>query len=186
MEVDAGKCSTCGFLGVREGAADSGFVAGPLSEVTVDRRSKGAVTALARGSSFVPAFPVCAIGVIRIDAEIRTQVSNDVAYEGAAAKILSIQRHCEKWYPYSSGMTPGEHLEEKRMIDFAKRQEAFLNGLLAQNQTFLDRLERDRRNWEDQQQKESAKRDASRRRFDIFLVVIGLLIALGSWLAPRM
>jgi hypothetical protein len=119
-EQDRGRCVTCGFVGRH---------AFEWYEVSQEERDTGRLHSATRGGIRTK------LGCIKNAADLvqewgeqtTTRLAGkpivdaegivDVAAEyGALRDVLTADRQCSKWYPYTQGLSPKEHVEELRMM----------------------------------------------------------------------
>ncbi len=189
MDEGKGKCATCGFFGLSEGAAGRTIARRAAVQVSIEQRQYGNVFDIGVGRSSLRGVPVCILNKADFTQYSLSYFEDHNVLARSIAADLQKERNCQYWYPYRPGATPGEHLEEKRMIDFAERQEkfhrellgeqkAFHSVILDQQKNFFTGLEESRRKWEEQR---DAIRDTEARKtkkIEIFLTVAGVLLAL--------
>lgn len=68
--------------------------------------------------------------------------------EAAKAVFNKLRPECHKWFPYTPGLSPREHLQEFQMQQLENDRRAFEERLDNSNKQFLAGLEHERRQWE--------------------------------------
>jgi hypothetical protein len=153
---------SCGFLAKH---ADPGKRPNNYFEIETAERASGKVfqhVPDAFGGPVITA-PICFMGAFALGQEVIAEqnLPSVESNEEAAFRVFLKDRECAKWFVYTPGLSPQQHL----------------GGLAAQKQeerqyTFQQEMENERRRWEEQV-------EAGRRRFDIGLgVVVGIFAAL--------
>ncbi len=111
-----GRCVSCGFLAKHRDR---------WHEATEEERETG--TLLQGGAGWeheINTVPACFVRAADLPAEyqagLRTPAesleSGDTVLRRATLNIVTRDRGCPQWYPYSPGFSPKEHLEELRMM----------------------------------------------------------------------
>ena len=97
--------------------------------------------------------PRCYMGVIDMGKQMEVAINREGKQRGVAAReLFQAERSCTKWHPYTPGLSPQEHLQETRMLELElKRQE------------FEERMEADRKSW--QQGSEDSRKDFDLKLF---------------------
>lgn len=112
---DRGRCVSCGLLAIHQTESPR------WHEATQDARGTGR---LDRGGTGYErdfnTWPACFRHAADLEAEARAVIeerglSGD-GRPGANQEVITRDRHCPAWYPYSPGFPPKEHLEELRMM----------------------------------------------------------------------
>jgi hypothetical protein len=121
-EQERGRCVSCGFVGrhafewyeVSQDERDTGR----LYTATPDgRRSRTTLGCIKNAANLVQErgekLTIRLAGRPIADAEGIVDVA---AEYGALRDVLTTDRQCSKWYPYTQGFSPKEHVEELRMM----------------------------------------------------------------------
>lgn len=119
-EDQHGRCATCGFCGVGRWYS-VGDPEPPIGEVHPWSRQDG-VAQVGNFRSYIVCFVSAADlygEVEKVATELGHPNPNMAVPEAATDRliVLNFDRHCEEWYPYTPGLSPKEHLEQRLLID---------------------------------------------------------------------
>lgn len=182
MSDESGKCATCGLLGIREGHVGSPYAKGIPQEIETSLRAAGNVYWISKGSSQIEGVLSCSVGHADLHREALKAKTESISQQKAAIQILEDPRNCPHWFPYSPGMSPSEHLEQRRLLEFAERQERFHDRLLDEQKSYFNGLELSRRKWEEEREAANERQARRARLTEFVLVIIAILIALPGLL----
>lgn len=168
METDSaseGRCISCGFL-----AKFDLHYSGPppyIYEMPPRDRETGERSGLRlEAAREITGFPQCYVNASDIWKEIGTaRRDRNIDEFSATRQVLDQDRHCSKWYPYTQGYSPQEHLEEKRVLQLEKDRKEF-----------EFRIEQDRKNFE-------LLLEQRNRNFQIFLAIVVAILAVAEIIA---
>ena len=96
----------------------------------------------------VDTLPACFVRAFNITDEV-VQLGSPITQ--SVKTVIDKDRACRKWYPWTPGFSPQQHLEEMKMLDLEQRRREF-----------------------------EEKMEASRRRFDWFLAAVVVVLALAE------
>lgn len=155
-----GRCISCGFLAKH---SSPGKRPSTYFEIETAERAEGNVfthTPDAFGGPVLTS-PICFRGAFALGQEVIEESKlPDVGHERAAFRVFLKNRRCAKWFIYTPGLSPQQHLGGLAAQELEQRQ-----------YQFQQEMEDQRKKWERQIEDE-------RRKFDIALaVIVGLLAA---------
>lgn len=157
LDSEKGKCITCGFLSSRP-IAPTPALPGYYEFTEQDRKTGEAKLYVESVSRRADAMPVCFRQVAQLESEATTLSSSGqglTTYQ-ARVEIISKDRNCKDWYPYTPGIEPKEHL----------------------NKLEMERLEQQRKEFE-------LKLEESRKKFDLELFAISQRVQENSRLVAE-
>jgi len=149
-----GRCISCGFLAKH---SSPGKRPATYFEIETAERAEGTVfthTPDAFGGPVLTS-PICFRGAYALGQEVIEETRlPDMGNERAAFRVFLKDRSCAKWFSYTPGLSPQQHLGGLAAQELEQRQYQFQQEMEAQ-----------RTRWERQLEGE-------RRKFDIALAVI--------------
>jgi len=159
--MDTGSCYTCGFLAKH--CPGRNVPTPRFFEVEQYERESGRMFEQAVASSGPWE---CAIVCYRNAAQARNDfvIFQDRAGRDAkkALEVIHAQRDCSKWYQYTPGFNPAEHLTDLRM-----------NELELKRQEFEHKMDRDNKQF-------TAMLDERNRKFQIILAIVLGIFAIAE------
>lgn len=116
-----GRCISCGLLAKHSKALDEYYELPQHERLGADVNIF--VHIKERRSNAPQVDIVCFVRAADLEAE--TMIASKSCDAEAAIKILRSERNCARWYPYTQGRSPKEHLEELNMQQLEQSRRDF-------------------------------------------------------------
>ncbi len=119
----SGWCLSCGFL-AKAPAVESKYTSiPPFQEIAYGERDIGGVWSQPGSSKGTDAVVICFRLVPDFVEDLRKELQEGADGERISQAVIRKDRDCCKWYPYTPGFTPKEHLEELKIAQLERMSE---------------------------------------------------------------
>lgn len=103
-----------------------GFI-GEYYEISAEDRKRGELSkaVLVPYQGPVGVNPACFRRAFDMLGALQALVQAGKGSHGGALELISEDRRCQEWYPYTPGLSPKEHFEEKRRLELEQERQGF-------------------------------------------------------------
>lgn len=129
----------------------------------------------------IPTKPACFQCAAPLTALIEEQMQDHSKSQHDAAMFITYEdRKCKKWFPYTEGLTPAQHLEIDMLERVEQDRREWERSQEKNRREWEQSMERDRRNWESHLDEDNRRRSRRANWLMAVLAIAGLIFAIAE------